>query len=46
LRERVGKQGKRYVEQVWSSDAQANKLLECYERLMLTHMPLAASAVA
>ncbi|WP_200884036.1 glycosyltransferase [Methylophilus sp. Q8] len=46
LRERVGKQGKRYVEQVWSSDAQANKLLECYERLMLTHMPLAASAAA
>lgn len=46
LRDRVGKQGKRYVEQVWSSDAQANKLLACYERLMLTHMPLAASAVA
>ena len=46
LRDRVGKQGKRYVEQVWSSDAQANKLLACYERLMLTHMPMAASAVA
>jgi len=46
LRERVGKQGKRYVEQVWSSDAQANKLLECYERLMLTHMPMVASAAA
>ena len=44
LRERVGKQGKRYVAQVWSSEAQARKLLECYERLMLTHLPLAASA--
>lgn len=43
LRERIGKQGKRYVEQVWSSDAQANKLLACYERLILTQMPLAAS---
>jgi 1,2-diacylglycerol 3-alpha-glucosyltransferase len=46
LRERIGKQGKRYVEQVWSSDAQANKLLACYERLMLTHLPMAASAAA
>lgn len=46
LRERVGKEGKRYVEQVWSSEAQANKLLECYKRLMLAHMPMAASAAA
>ena len=46
LRERVGKQGKRYVEQVWSSEAQAKKLLECYERLMLAHLPLVASATA
>jgi 1,2-diacylglycerol 3-alpha-glucosyltransferase len=46
LRERVGKEGKRYVEQVWSSEAQANKLLECYEHLMLAHMPIAASAAA
>lgn len=46
LRERIGKQGKRYVEQVWSSDAQANKLLACYERLMLTHLPMTASAAA
>lgn len=46
LRDRVGKQGKRYVEQVWSSEAQAKKLLECYERLMLANFPLAASAAA
>ncbi|HSI46589.1 MAG TPA: glycosyltransferase [Methylophilus sp.] len=46
LRERIGKQGKRYVEQVWSSEAQAKKLLECYERLMLAHYPLVASAAA
>lgn len=46
LRERVGKQGKRYVEQVWSSTAQANKLVECYERLMLTHLSMVASAPA
>ncbi|WP_200934421.1 MULTISPECIES: glycosyltransferase [unclassified Methylophilus] len=46
LRERVGKNGKRYVEQVWSSEAQAKKLLECYERLMLANFPLSASAAA
>jgi 1,2-diacylglycerol 3-alpha-glucosyltransferase len=46
LRERVGKQGKRYVEQVWSSEAQAKKLLECYERLMLVNYPLPVSAAA
>jgi 1,2-diacylglycerol 3-alpha-glucosyltransferase len=46
LRERVGKQGKRYVEQVWSSEAQAKKLLECYQCLMLENLPLTASAAA
>lgn len=46
LRERVGKEGKRYVEQVWSSDAQANKLLACYEQLMLSHMAMTVSAAA
>ena len=46
LRERVGKQGKRYVEQVWSSDAQAIKLLACYEKLILSNVPVAASVLA
>lgn len=46
LRERIGMQGKRYVAQVWSSDAQAIKLVACYERLIMTQMPLAASAIA
>lgn len=46
LRERIGKQGKRYVEQVWSSDAQATKLIECYQRLVLSHLSLATSATA
>lgn len=46
LRERVGKQGKRYVEQVWSSDAQAIKLVACYEKLILSNVPVAASVLA
>ncbi len=46
LRERIGKQGKRYVEQVWSSEAQAKKLIECYDRLLLNNLPLTASIAA
>ena len=46
LRERVGKQGKRYVEQVWSSDAQAIKLLASYEKLILSNVPVATSVLA
>lgn len=45
LRENVGKQGKKYVEQVWSSDAQADKLILRYQHLCATnaHMPVTVS---
>ncbi len=33
LRQRVGEAGKLYVEQVWSSEAQAHKLNDCYQQL-------------
>lgn len=33
-RHQIGMQGKHYVEQVWSSSAQADKLLSCYQGLL------------
>lgn len=40
-RQRVGEAGKIYVEQVWSSDTQAMKLIQCYQALFQrTNKPL------
>lgn len=44
LRQRVGEQGKTYVEQVWASDVQAQKLLTCYKRLVEQHQQVLATA--
>ena len=38
LQRRLGKQGRRYVEQHWSSDVMARRLLELYESLTSTGM--------
>lgn len=45
LRQRVGEQGRVYVEQAWSSDVQAQKLLACYQHLLAEHQQLLATAV-
>lgn len=45
LRQRVGEQGRSYVEQAWASDVQAQKLLTCYQHLTTEHQLLQPSAV-
>lgn len=43
LRTHIGQQGQRYVAQMWSSEAQAMRLLECYHALCNQHGLLTAS---
>ncbi|MDP8567659.1 glycosyltransferase [Methylophilus aquaticus] len=46
FRQRVGEQGRVYVEQTWASDVQAQKLLACYQRLFAEHQQLLATAIS